>query len=1191
MSVSTGTQMANGQQSIAPSETPAERIARRTMELTRDDARLAATLPDPAINEAKIKPNLGLAQIMAICMEGYADRPALAQRATELVTDPATGRKSRRLLRHFETISYRDLWSRARAIASVWYGDGVRPVRANDPICILGSGDIDFVTVDLAVLHNGAVAVPMQATGATAQAQGIFNEVAPNWLATGIGSIETAVALATEGHRPKGILLFSYDAEVDEERERVEAARATLSAAGMNDLLVTLDEMIARAGDFAPAPLFAEPDSDRRLSIICYTSGSTGAPKGAMIPEAMIKPVWGVVSPIPMVSIFYMPLNHMAGRASVQSTLGSGGIGYFTAKSDLSEIFDDLASVRPTILTVVPRICEMLHQQYQTALQRKGGGEGQNAEALRKELLLEIREKTLGGRLLNCVFSAAPLSPELTRFMEECLGFAMNNSYGTTESGGVLFNNRVGRPGVIDYKLDDVPELGYFRTDKPHPRGELCVKTGMMMLGYYKRPDVTAQAFDKDGFYKTGDIMAEIGPEQLVYVDRRNNVLKLAQGEFVAISRLETTFASGHPAIAQVYLYGTSDRAFLVGVIVPNPDVLRDLGVEGDEDAIKTTLRNALAEVGRAEQLNSYEIPRDFIVDHRPFSSENGLLTGVGKMQRPRLKEYYGAQMEALYERIAAELSSETEALRREGRDLPVTEAVCRAVRTTLGLEELASDAAGNFADLGGDSLSALSCSLLLEEIFGIEVPVSIINNPAGDLRQLTAFIERSRAHDGDRPTFASVHDRGADEIRAEDLTIDRFLDADMLKAAAQAAPPATDIRTVLLTGASGYLGRFLCLEWLERMAARGGRVICIARGRDAASARQRIADALDSGDEELKRHFAKLAEEHLEVLAGDLDEFRLGLRDADWRRLAQEVDLIVHPAALVNHVLSYQQLFGPNVVGTAELIRLALTDRLKRFNYVSTMAAAMTSTGPVDEDSDVRLAGPVRSLSGDGYAAGYANSKWAGEVLLRDAHERFGLPVAVFRSDMILAHSRYRGQINISDMFTRWIISIVRTGVAPASFYTGQGNAHYAGLPVDFTARAIAAVGGNALSGYHNYHVLNPHDDGISLDSFVGWIEEAGHGVDRISDYQDWYGRFETALRGLPEEQRQHSSLPLIHQLRTPMPAAFGTALPATRFREAVERAGEPIPHLDSAFIAKCLGDIAHAQLIEGASPSLADA
>jgi len=116
-------------------------------------------------------------------------------------------------------------------------------------------------------------------------------------------------------------------------------------------------------------------------------------------------------------------------------------------------------------------------------------------------------------------------------------------------------------------------------------------------------------------------------------------------------------------------------------------------------------------------------------------------------------------------------------------------------------------------------------------------------------------------------------------------------------------------------------------------------------------------------------------------------------------------------------------------------------------------------------------------------------------------------------------------------------------------------------------------------------YHVLNPDDDGVSLDRFVEWLAGAGRPVDRIGDYDDWFGRFETALRGLPEAQRQHSSLPLLHQMRAPMPAAFGTAVSATRFRAALhqggtdERAG--IPSLSQEFIAKCLADLVHLQLL----------
>ena len=117
--------------------------------------------------------------------------------------------------------------------------------------------------------------------------------------------------------------------------------------------------------------------------------------------------------------------------------------------------------------------------------------------------------------------------------------------------------------------------------------------------------------------------------------------------------------------------------------------------------------------------------------------------------------------------------------------------------------------------------------------------------------------------------------------------------------------------------------------------------------------------------------------------------------------------------------------------------------------------------TRPID--ADVRTTSPVRPLSSEGYADGYANSKWAAEVLLRDAHDRFGLPVATFRSDMILAHSRYEGQLNVPDMFTRLLLSIVVTGLAPQSFYSGTAKPHYPGLPVDFTAEAIAVLGAKA--------------------------------------------------------------------------------------------------------------------------------
>ncbi len=209
---------------------------------------------------------------------------------------------------------------------------------------------------------------------------------------------------------------------------------------------------------------------------------------------------------------------------------------------------------------------------------------------------------------------------------------------------------------------------------------------------------------------------------------------------------------------------------------------------------------------------------------------------------------------------------------------------------------------------------------------------------------------------------------------------------------------------------------------------------------------------------------------------------------------MADTVDLIVDPAALVNHVLPYSELFGPNALGTAELIRIALTSKQKPYTYVSTIGVGdQIAPGKFTEDADIRVISATRRIN-DSYANGYGNSKWAGEVLLREAHDLCGLPVAVFRCDMILADTTWAGQLNVPDMFTRMMLSLVATGIAPGSFYEldHDGNrqrAHYDGLPVEFIAEAISTLGARDGDGFQTYHVMNPYDDGIGMDEFVDWL------------------------------------------------------------------------------------------------------
>ena len=1170
-------------------EQPDTREQHRLDELLANDPGVRAAQPLDAVQDAVHEPGLSLAETLKRMMEGHADRPALGERLEELTTDPSTGRTARKLVPEFETITYRELWERIRAVAAEWHNDAQRPLSPGDFVALLGFTSTDYATLDLTTAYLGTVAVPLQSSASLGQLRPIVAETGPRLIGTSIEKLDNAVELAISSGTDPRVVVIDHRPEVDDEREKVEHARRRLAEAGCTGAVDTLGAVLQRGRALPDAPPFKPAEGEDPLALLIYTSGSTGTPKGAMYPQSLLRDVWAGIrqngTPVPAVTISYMPMSHLAGRVGLMDALNRGGTTYFAARSDLSTLFEDIATARPTDLLLVPRVCDMLFEQYQSQLERRRDEFSDEAE-LDAAVKRDIRENVLGGRLVRAMVASAPISAEMKQFVESCLDLPLHDGYGSTEAHRVLVDNQVQRPPVIDYKLDDVPELGYYRTDSPHPRGELLVNSETTIPGYYNRPDVTAEIFDADGYYRTGDIMAETGPDQLVYIDRRKNVLKLSQGEFVAVSHLEAVFSTS-PLVRQIFVYGNGARAYLLAVIVPTEQALAK---DVSREQLKAEIGDSLQRVAQENELNSYEIPRDFLVETEPFSTDNGLLSDAKKLLRPRLTDHYGQRLEQLYAELAEGQVNELRELRRHGSQRPVRETVNRAAQALLGCSSTDLDSSAHFTDLGGDSLSALTFSNLLQEIFDVEVPVAVVISPTNDLAGIAEHVEQQRRAGATRPTFSSVHGRGSTAVRAEDLRLDEFLPAETLSAAADLPRPADEApKTVLLTGANGYLGRFLCLEWLQRLAERGGTLICIVRGGDAAGARQRLESAFDSGDAEMLRRFRELADEHLQVLAGDIGEPGLGLDAGTWDRLAAEVDQIVHPAAQVNHVLPYSQLFGPNVVGTAELIRMALTTRIKPVTYLSSVGvAAGMDPSELDEDADIRRSSPTRELH-DGYANGYSTSKWAGEVLLRNAHERFGLPVSTFRSDMILAHSHYTGQLNVPDMFTRLLLSLIATGIAPRSFYRSDDGerprAHYDGLPADFTAEAITTLGSDNTAGYRTFNVLNPHDDGISLDVFVDWLNEAGKPIQRVADYDEWLARFETAMRGLPEDQRQNTVLPLLHAIAEPAEPVRGSAIPTDRFREAVRSAkvgaDEDIPHLSAELIEKYATDLRHLSLL----------
>jgi fatty acid CoA ligase FadD9 len=1156
-------------------DTRDERLERRIADLKTSDPQFAAATPDATVSAAIEGPEVRLAELVQTVFEGYADRPALGARAVEFTTDAATGRTTAELLPHFDTITYRQLSERVRAITNALADD---PVRAGDRVAILGFTSVDYTCVDVALIGLGAVSVPLQTSAPVAQLRPIVAETEPNVIAASVDYLADAVALVMDGPAPARLIVFDYRPQIDDHRDAVASAKTLLAQAGKTTRVEILGDVVERGAQLpAVAPNISEDAG--KPALLVYTSGSTGAPKGAIYTERMVanswgrsaRGHWGDPGTHPAISLNFMPMSHMMGRGLLYGTLGIGGTAYFAARSDLSTFLDDLALVRPTQLNFVPRIWDMIFAEIQSELDRRPDD--------RAEVLHEASVRLLGGRYVTALTGSAPISPEMKAFVEELLDMHLIDGYGSTEAGAVMVDGKLQRPPVVDYKLVDVPDLGYFHTDRPHPRGELLVKSDGLFPGYYKRPELTAEMFDDDGFYRTGDVFAEVGPDHLVYLDRRNNVLKLSQGEFVAVSKLEAVFGDS-PLVRQVYVYGNSARSYLLAVIVPTAEAL----AHRDGGQLKSAIAESLQDVAKAAGLQSYEVPRDFLVETTPFTLENGLLTGIRKLARPKLKDHYGDRLEQLYVELAEGQAGELRALRQGSGDAPVLGTVIRAAGALLGAAAADVQADAHFTDLGGDSLSALTFANLLQEIFDIEVPVGVIVSPATDLAALAAYIEAERIPGTKRPTFASVHGRGATEAHARDLTLDKFIDAQTLVTAPSLPGPSGEVRTVLLTGATGFLGRYLALEWLQRMDLVGGKVICLVRAKDDGAARARLDGIFDSGDAELLRLYRRLADEHLEVLAGDKGEADLGLAQDTWQRLADTVDLIVDPAALVNHVLPYDQLFGPNALGTAELIRIALTTRIKPFAYVSTIGVgAGIEPGSFTEDADIRVVSATRKVD-DSYANGYANSKWAGEVLLREAHDLCGLPVSVFRCDMILADTTYAGQLNVPDMFTRMMLSLVATGIAPASFYEldAGGNrqrAHYDGLPVEFIAEAISTLGANVVDGFETYHVMNPYDDGIGLDEFVDWLIAAGYRVQRVGDYAAWLSRFETAIRALPERQRQASLLPLLHNYQRPEKPIRGSIAPTNRFRTAVQGArvgrDKDIPHVTPDVIVKYVTDL----------------
>jgi len=188
----------------------------------------------------------------------------------------------------------------------------------------------------------------------------------------------------------------------------------------------------------------------------------------------------------------------------------------------------------------------------------------------------------LGGRVRSIVTGSAPISKEVLDLIKVVFSCPVIEVYGMTETLGPSnltwendpLSGTVGGPGILyTMKLKDLPEMDYRLTDKPFPRGEICIGGPCTFKGYFNNPQKTAEMLDEDGFVHTGDVGVLYPNGSVKILDRSKNIFKLSQGEYIAPEKLENIYIQSN-YISQCLVYGNSLKDYAVAVVVVDPETL-----------------------------------------------------------------------------------------------------------------------------------------------------------------------------------------------------------------------------------------------------------------------------------------------------------------------------------------------------------------------------------------------------------------------------------------------------------------------------------------------------------------------------------------------------------------------------------------------------------------------------------------
>ena len=561
-------------------------------------------------------------------------------------------------------------WAQAGAdVSALARGLRALGVKPGDRVVLVSENRPEWSIADLAIMSARALSVPAYTTNTVEDHIHILTDSGAE------------IAIVSSAQLAERLLLAA--SAVDGVRAIVALEAPAGAADGVE--VINWRDLLARGRDMPDDTADYLADSARNdTACLIYTSGTGGNPKGVMLSHGAIlcncMSAYHLFNDARLLDIdndvflSFLPLSHSYEHTGGLYFPFSIGAEIYYAES-VDRLAANMAEVKPTIMTAVPRLYESMHQRIVSGVNRKGG---LSAKLFHKTVELGIKRyehgaaslslwqrlqnavldrlvrakvaERFGGRLKAFVSGGAPLNYDIGVFFLS-LGVRLLQGYGQTETAPVVSCNPLDR-----IKIDTVgPALRGVEV-KFAEDGELLVRGELTMQGYWNAPDLSAEAL-KDGWVHTGDIGMFDDDGYIKITDRKKDIIVNSGGDNVSPQRVENALTF-EPEISQAMVYGDK-RPHLVAVLVPDDEFIgqraRENGQQSDlaslaelqpfHEALRTAVDNANARLSPIEQV------RRFIIAGEGFTVDNGLMTPTLKPRRHVITERYGERLEALYGR------------------------------------------------------------------------------------------------------------------------------------------------------------------------------------------------------------------------------------------------------------------------------------------------------------------------------------------------------------------------------------------------------------------------------------------------------------------------------------------------------------------------------------------------------------